>query len=86
MANPIEIEIEIGDEVTVHSQGFTVGGDVLAANNYGTPEKPEWYLEFINNYWGLVYWKQGVDDGYLVSVTSHKTGQTIQVMQDPPGA
>lgn len=62
-----------GKRVIIRAQGCVIHGTILSANNWGTREKPNWYIEYTidesrssrpRQYSGNYgYWKQGVDGG-----------------------
>lgn len=57
------------EHVKIRLQGYTLEGKVISAHNYGTAEKPDWYIEFTDARHGYVYWKQSQDGGELIEIS-----------------
>lgn len=57
------IELKAGDTVQVLTRGAKLEGKVIRAFNYGTKEKPNWYIEFNDDRHGYIYFKQEIDRG-----------------------
>jgi len=58
-----EMVLQRGDRIKIESRGRTFAGTVRTASNYGSATQPDWYIEYTDNYYGYMYWKQGVDGG-----------------------
>ena len=57
-----------GSKVEIHHPQYgVIVGTVRTAINYGTNEKPDWYMELMTQD-GASYWKQNVDGGVLDNV------------------
>jgi hypothetical protein len=54
--------------IKIRLQGFTLEGEIISAYNYGTADKPDWYVEFTDPVHGYVYWKQSYDGGELIEI------------------
>ena len=49
------------ERVTFETRIDTYSGIVITKHNYGTEEKPDWYIEFREDYLGYKYIKQQLD-------------------------
>jgi len=66
------LTIQRGDKVyIVDGKNNWREGIVSSATNYGTDNKPDWYIELDA---GKVYWKQGIDGGYVTKISGEKSG------------
>lgn len=60
-------QINPNDVIVFEINGWTHGGRVISAHNYGTQENPNWYIEWTNKLTGKFgHWKQAEDGGALV--------------------
>jgi hypothetical protein len=50
---------------TITLGSITRHGVVKSAQNYGTDQAPNWYVELDDNRHGPVYWKQASDGGTI---------------------
>lgn len=59
-----------GTEIELFTHGRRFYGSVISAQNYGTPEKDNWYIEFKDHddQDKPRYWRQETDDGSLLMV------------------
>ena len=67
-ATPAITKIQPGDSITILYRGYEYSGYINSAVNWGTVDKPDWYIEFTSSD-GPHCWKQGCDGGEIVKVT-----------------
>jgi hypothetical protein len=61
-----EVTIDKDDVVVIHCGNTPKTVTVDWAHNYGTEIDPDWYIEG-HDETGIVYWKQKVDGGYVIT-------------------
>lgn len=66
--------------VKIEHQGTTRQGPVISSANYGTAEKPNWYVEFTDEQDGIYYYvKQEIDGMTDAKITFYQVGDEPKV-------
>lgn len=61
------MDLEKGDRITIIRNGWHYHGVVISAENYGTDDQPNWYIELHDtDTRRYMYWKQAIDGGKVV--------------------
>lgn len=82
MTEKVKAEINPGDKIEIDTPKGIIVGRVLTAHNYYDLKTgaPNWYIEVDSQYWGYMYWKQGIDGGSVYKCVPEQNNHLCEII------